>query len=216
MAAWAVLGMAWAVRGRNSRRIGAWAMGFGSFTLMACEMILLLAFQSFCGYLYYKLALILAALMLGMASGAALGTRQLPRAGPRMLAWIHASLAAYAAGFALFLHWLGTTALGPSAWIEVAFLLLAAAIGGGIGFEFPAANRIHLKGAAARSRRGGAIYVVDLLGSALGALLVGLWALPVLGAGATLAILAALNAVVALGAAISGRREGGRSPLVLF
>ena len=216
LAALVVLGMAWAVRDKGSRRIGAWAMGLGSFTLMASEMILLLAFQSFCGYLYHELALILAALMLGMAVGAAFGTRHLPRSGPRTLAWIHASLAAYAAGFALFLHWLGTTALDPSAWIEVAFLLLAAAIGGGIGFEFPAANRIYLKNDFAHSRRGGAIYVVDLLGSGLGALLIGLWALPVLGAGATLAILAALNAVVALVAAISGRREACRSLLALF
>lgn len=207
LAGLAGLGMAWAARGRNSRRLGAWAMGLGSFSLMACEMILLLAFQSFCGYLYYKLALILAALMLGMAVGAALGTRLLPRADRRTLAWIHASLAAYAVAFALFLHGLGTAALDSSAWMEGAFLLLAAAIGGLVGFEFPAANRIYLKDVAATSRRGGAIYAVDLLGSALGALLIGLWALPVLGAGATLAILAALNLAAAIGMAIHRRFE---------
>ena len=52
---------------------------------------------------------------------------------------------------------------------------------------------------AAHSGRGGAIYAVDLFGSGLGALLIGLWALPVLGAGTTLAILAALNGIVAMG-----------------
>ena len=207
LAGLAALGMAGAVRGRGARRLGAWAMGLGSFSLMACEMILLLAFQSFCGYLYYKLALILAALMLGMALGAALGTRHLVRADRRTLAWIHAALAAYAAVFALFLHWLGTAALGASAWMEGAFLLLAAAIGGLVGFEFPAASRIDLKAAAENSRRGGAIYAVDLLGSALGALLIGLWALPVLGANATLAILAALNFAAALGMAMARQRE---------
>ena len=198
LAGLAALGMAWAVRGKGARRIGAWAMGIGSFSLMACEMVLLLAFQSFCGYLYYRLALILAALMLGMAAGAALGTRQLPRTGLWTLVWIHALLAAHAAGFALFLRWLGNAADRPAAWIEGAFLLWAAAIGGLVGCEFPAASRLDLKDAA-HSGRGGAIYAVDLFGSGLGALLIGLWALPVLGAGTTLAILAALNGIVAMG-----------------
>ena len=54
----------------------------------------------------------------------------------------------------------------------------------------------------------------DLAGSCLAALLIGLWALPVLGSGATLALLAALNAAVA-GIAFRGDpawdiRSGGR------
>lgn len=203
-AAGLALGMARAVRGRGARRLGAWAMGIGSFTLMACELALLLAFQAFCGYLYYKLALILAALMLGMAAGAALGTRRIGRAQPRTLAGIHALIAAHAAGLALFMRFLGSAAPGPSAGMEGAFLLLAAAIGGLVGFEFPVANRMYLAGEAENGRKGGVIYGVDLAGSSLGALLVGLWALPVLGVGATLAILAALNAAVAVIATLPG------------
>jgi hypothetical protein len=81
-AALAAAGMAWATRGRRTRRIGPWALGIGSFSLMAIEMILLLAFQSFCGYLYHWLALILAALMLGMAAGDGAGrARESSRAG---------------------------------------------------------------------------------------------------------------------------------------
>jgi len=55
---------------------------------------------------------------------------------------------------------------------------------------------IHLAGKP--SGRTGTIYAVDLAGSCLGALLVSLWALPVLGAGSTFLLLAGLNAAVAL------------------
>lgn len=206
-AALAAAGMAWAGRAKNPRRIGAWAMGIGSFTLMAVELTLLLAFQAFCGYLYYRLALILAALMLGMAAGTAWGTRRIAQARFRTLAGVHALLAAHAAVFALFLRWMEAAAPGPSVWMEGAFLLLAAAIGGLVGFEFPAANRIYLAGAAETGRNTGAIYGVDLAGSCLAALGIGLWALPVLGSETTLAILAALNGIVAAGIAKARRAD---------
>ncbi len=203
-AALVALGMALAAGGRGERRIGAWAMGIGSFTLMACELALLLAFQTFCGYLYHKLALILAALMLGMALGAALGARRIGRARTRTLAGIHALIAAYAAGFALAIRAMESAAPGAAPWMEGAFLLWAAAIGGLIGFEFPLANRIYLADEEENSRKSGVIYGVDLAGSCLAALLAGLWALPVLGAEAMLAILAALNAVAAIIARFPG------------
>ena len=125
------------------------------------------------------------------------------------MAGIHALIAAHAAGFALFMRFLGSAAPGPSAGMEGAFLLLAAAIGGLVGFEYPVANRMYLAGEAENGRKGGVIYGVDLAGSSLGALLVGLWALPVLGVGATLAILAALNAAVAV---IATRLGSARHP----
>ena len=206
-AALAAAGMAGAGRGKNARRIGAWAMGVGSFTLMAAELTLLLAFQAFCGYLYYRLALILAALMLGMAAGTVWGTRRIAHARFRTLAGVHALLAAHAAVFALFLRWMEAAAPGPSAWMEGAFLLLAAAVGGLVGYEFPAANRIYLAGAAETGRNTGAIYGADLAGSCLAALGIGLWALPVLGSETTLAILAALNGIVAAGIAKMRRAD---------
>ena len=183
-------------RRRHARRIATWGMGIGSFTLMGGELALLLAFQIFCGYLYYKIALILAALMLGMAVGAAWSVRCLVRASPRILAGLHATAAACAAGLAGFAILLGSASPAPSPMLEAAFLLGAAAIGAVAGAEFPVANRIHLAGAA-DPRRSGVVYAVDLLGSCLAALAVGLWALPVLGIAPTLGLLAALNAGVA-------------------
>ena len=82
--------------------------------------------------------------------------------------------------------------------MEGAFLLLGALIGGLIGFEFPVANRIYLGDGEENLRQAGDLYGVDLAGSCLGALWIGLWALPALGVGGTLVALAALNAAVAL------------------
>lgn len=184
-------------RRRHAHRIGAWAMGVGSFTLMGCELALLLAFQIFCGYLYYKIALILAALMLGMAVGTAWSAQSPGRAGPRTLAALHAVAAACAAGIAGFTWFLASKSFGPSLWLEIAFLFWAAAIGGFVGVEFPVANRIFLAGTE-DPRRAGVVYGVDLVGSCVAALAIGLWALPVLGMAATLLLLAVLNAGVAL------------------
>lgn len=204
--------MAWACRGRRAHRIGPWAMGIGSFSLMACEMSIILAFQVFYGYIYHQLALLISALMLGMAAGTALGTRILGRTGPWTLAGLHAGIAIYAAGWLAFTRFLGAGFLGRPAWIEWAFLALAAAIGGVVGFEFPVANRVYLGDGARGPRQGGAIYAVDLAGSCIGGLCIGLWALPVLGTGATLAILAALNAAVAILAATARSPESVRRP----
>lgn len=197
-AALVVVAMGFSIRGRGTRRLGAWAMGIGSFTLMACELVLLLAFQVFCGYLYYKIALILAALMLGMALGTALGTRIPGGARPWMLAGIHGLLAIYAAGLAGSLRLWDSTATGGSPGIEWAILLMAGVVGGLVGLEFPVANRIYLDGAAEDARQAGVIYGVDLMGSCVAALAIGFWALPVLGLIATVLLLAALNAATAL------------------
>ena len=45
------------------------------FTLMALEVLLLLGFQAIYGYVYQQLALLVAAVMMGMALGSWLGLR---------------------------------------------------------------------------------------------------------------------------------------------
>ena len=193
----AALAMALAVRGRRAHRLGPWGMGLGSFSLMAGELVLLIAFQAHCGYLYYKLALILAALMAGMAAGTALGTRSLARAGPGTLAALHALAAVGGVALALFLGRLETAGSGSESGAQFAFLIWAAVLGGLGGYEFPVANRIYLAGRPAGRGRVGVVYAVDLAGSCAAAVLVGLWTLPVLGMRTTLVLVAGLNLAAA-------------------
>jgi spermidine synthase len=172
------------------------AMGTGSFSLMACEVVIILAFQVFYGYLYYRLSLIIAGLMLGMAMGTWAATTVLWREHRRSLQFIHGGIAAYCLLFIFVTRFLAATPVKYSVAIEMVFLLLAAAIGALVGFEYPIANKLYLEHSGGNSRRAGVIYGVDLVGSCLGALLTGVWMLPVLGITKTMIVLIVLNAMV--------------------
>ena len=185
----------------------AFAMAVGSFTLMACEVIIILAFQVFCGYLYYRIALIIAVLMLGMTMGTRFATDSLDRKGPRTLAGIHALAIAFCLGLALVSKLLSFAPNLPSSVAQAMFLLMAAVIGGLIGFEFPVANKLYLARCGFDERKTGVIYGVDLLGSCIGALLVSMGMLPVIGSLQTLGVVALLNGLVLLLVAKDLRRE---------
>ena len=178
------------------------AMGVGSFTLMACEVVIILAFQVFYGYLYYRLSLIIAGLMLGMSMGTWAATHVLAREHRRSLPLIHGGIATYCLLFIFVSQFLAATPVKYSVAIEMVFLLLAAAIGAFVGFEYPVANKLYLERCGGDLRKAGVIYGVDLVGSCLGALFTGVWMLPVLGITETMIVLIGLNCAVA---AIAGR-----------
>ena len=83
--------------------------------------------------------------------------------------------------FIFISRFLAATPVKYSVAIELVFLLLAAAIGALVGFEYPIANSLYLEQRNGDSRKAGVIYGVDLVGSCLGALFAGVWMLPALG-----------------------------------
>ena len=174
------------------------AMGAGSFSLMACEVSIILAFQVLYGYLYYRLSLIIAGLMLGMAMGTWAATHALGRDHRRSLPLIHGGIASYCLLFIFVIRLLAATTVKYSVVIELVFLLLAAVIGLLVGFEYPIANSLYLEQKKGDSRNAGVIYGLDLVGSSLGALFAGVWMLPALGITETMIILMLLNTVVAV------------------
>jgi spermidine synthase len=68
-------------RGQRARA-AACSMAATGFTLMALEIILLLAFQSIYGYLYHQLAILIALFMAGIAVGSWLGLRPIRGTSP--------------------------------------------------------------------------------------------------------------------------------------
>lgn len=204
----ALLGLARLFSQSRPQRWGLWCMGAGSFTLMAFELVILLAFQSFYGYLYHQLALLLAVLMAGMTAGAMMGVRWGGRHSWRALQGIHLLVAVVAVGLLLWLRGMTQeTQVATRAGMGM-FFVWAFGAGALAGFEFPMANRLYAGASGQRGRRGGVVYAVDLFGSCLAALGLGLWALPVLGATTTLGLLAFFNA--ALTAALPGGGPRGR------
>jgi len=175
-------------------------MAVAGFSLMAAEIIIIYAFQVFYGYLYYKIGLIITALMAGMAIGIWLGTRKISKAKINYLITIHALIILLCLVFLLGSWFLFRTLPRPSLVIEIIFLCGGALIGAIVGFEFPIINKLYLKQKPRpkRARQAGIIYGADLLGSCLGASLVSIFIIPIFGIFQTLILLVILNIFILL------------------
>jgi spermidine synthase len=79
------------------------------------------------------------------------------------------------------------------------------------GTHFPLANRLLLSEWEQVGRTAGWLYAVDLLGSTLGSLLVGLVLIPVVGVLQSLVVLALFN-LTALAVLLPGLRQGKAGP----
>jgi len=170
------------------------------FTMMALQIIILLAFQILYGYLFYKLGLILTSFMIGLAIGAWVAVKTLLRFKNERRVFIIAQvvLCAYLLVLPLFftvlshskqiaLLWLGSNAAFPL------FSISAGLIG---GFQFALANKIYLVDEKKLGRTGGLSYGTDLLGSFAGAVLTGALLIPVLGIPKTCFFLVLTNLLV--------------------
>lgn len=199
-APWIALGLGLALVGLAVRRrpgplylCQVLVMGLST---MALEILVLVLYQIRWGSLYRQLGLLIAAFMVGMAAGSALGTRLGAggRQGRLLLAAFQGGLAALAA---LLAFWLSRGPDLAPAWDAAAqagyvLLLVAAGFGGGGIFALGAAQwQIERPGAAPR---GGVLYAADLLGATLGTLGVSLLVLPVWGILPALYGVAVLNA----------------------
>jgi spermidine synthase len=167
------------------------------FTGMAFNMVLILAFQSLFGYVYQIIALIIAAFMLGLAIGNTIISRLMNRVSNNKLLFIklESMILAYSilvpVVLIIFHANLGQPAI--SILVQVVILILSVIPGILVGAEFPLANKIYLRDAEPVGRVGGMLYACDLVGAWVGALLVGIWLIPVLGIISTCILIACLK-----------------------
>ncbi len=179
VAALVLMALAWGLRRSSSRFLVPVAvMGF---TTIVVEVATFIAFQANFGYVYGKIALLLASFMAGLVIGAVLGRRR-KRPG-------RADLLLVQAGFVLLLL---TTrgALSGVGGEPVPFALLAA-FGILSGFLFVSANRLVLR----QTPHPGLGYGVDLIASFAGAILASALLIPLFGVPALILRLALLNAL---------------------
>ncbi len=191
---------------RSALRGSCLVMGFSE---MALSVVVILVFQIFYGYLYFQLALLIAMNMLGMALGGRYMLRRMQGLSrPWNVLWM------IQAGMSLYcLIFLGAVSLLYPAhpqlrlpWaMELGFSLWA--MGAGIlgGLHFPLAGKLYLLGGCRAGRGGGVVYGMDLAGSAVGAVAVGLLLLPVAGVTRTLILIACWN-LLAVGVLLAVRR----------
>ncbi len=152
--------------------------GFG----LVVELLVLLAFQSACGYLYHALGGLMAAFMAGLAVGAAvLSTRE---ADARAFRRLLIGGAATAASVSALLPGLLDAVVAAPRFASIVLALVLVLTGSLVGAMFPVASALY-RGERSIAAAGGAIYAADLAGSAGAALAAGVIAVPVLGAANT-------------------------------
>jgi len=164
------------------------------FTAMTTNLVLLIEYQSACGALYERLAVMSALFMLGIAVGTSIVGRLAPSLG-RPAAAASAILVGTAL-FALALTWiLWLVEHWPASAQQVAFAILFCSAGTCLGATFPASAEALLRASpGATARAGGIMDATDHLGAAVGALLTGTLILPAIGAFTTLSFVALLAA----------------------
>jgi spermidine synthase len=155
---------------------------------ISAEVILIVLFQVFYGYIYGWIGAIIAAYMLGLAVGT-LGYLKIPvlrRKPLAVLARVELVMAVY---FAIMI----AVALTEPPLVNMIIPVLV--FGGGLmgGLHFP------LSIAIISRERAGFVYGIDLIGSSLGALMTAMILIPVLGIVFTLAIFGLMNLFVGVG-----------------
>jgi spermidine synthase len=196
--------------GRHPARIAGFSVATMGLTMIGMEILLLLAFQAMYGYVYQRLALVIAGFMGGLACGAWLARGTETAASDKKASFVSGDLHRLKSvlresrrPFSFFplircreLAWLQTAAVLLPIVVYVCLglvpiPLLAILCGLLGGLQFPTASRIFLHSF-------GALYGLDLAGSCVGAILFSAYLVPVYGFRETALLLAMINLVPAL------------------
>ncbi len=194
----------------------AGCVGTMGFTLMALEVLLLLGFQAIYGYVYQQLALLVAAVMMGMALGSWLGLRSIGRRDRvncvtlRVLAIVQviAALSPLLL-YGFFLMCARTKSQAGLFLIgDVLFPVVALLCGTLGGYQFPLASNLFFAGRKdASPQNTGSLYAADLLGACVGAVILSAYLVPVFGFLKAATLIVVLNLATALLAFMAASRE---------
>jgi spermidine synthase len=157
-------------------------------TGMIFNLAIIFTFQTFYGYLYRQIGLLIAIFMFGVALGSLLVTQRLERIRKDSILFLRMEI-----GIILFSLLFPFVFSVPSQYLEtptvsllmyVVFLVMSFLSGAGIGLQFPLATKIYLGTPEMGETFGhaaGLLYGADLLGGFLGGLFGGILLLPILG-----------------------------------
>ncbi|MGA3009248.1 MAG: hypothetical protein ABSD72_03210 [Terracidiphilus sp.] len=192
-------------REQRARAAAAYCMAATGFTLMALEILLLLAFQSIYGYVYHQLAILIALCMAGIAVGSWLAMRRIhcgKQSACRAVANTQFLLAFSAPALMLLVSLLAKISGTAENWLAAQCVFPALAALSGIlgGYQFPMATEVYLQGSNGQ-RSLGVLYSIDLLGGCAGALALSGYLIPVFGFWKTAWLCAAVNLAPAILAA---------------
>lgn len=184
--------------------VGA-AVGVTGISEIIFQVTVLVGFQVIYGYLFYRLGIMVAAFMIGLAAGSFWLWRggQLPA--DRAWAWflrVHVAILLYP----IFLPLLFRLQI-PSGF----FMFLPAVAGFLGGLEFPLAVRLWERSGRGVGRAAGTLYALDLSGACVGAAVVSPFLIPVLGLVGICWWTALLNACTLVFLILPSHRTGKRA-----
>ena len=189
---------------KSNKKILWLSMATAAFSLMTIETLLIFSFQSFYGYIYYYLSILITTFMLGLSIGTYLGTyfssKNIHKK-IKLVALLHLLIISYGIFLFLFFKWNIMEKINWFFGKNILFPLLAIFIGGIIGYEFAIINSIYFASNNSYNKTNskphpGFIYSADLIGAFVGAFFTSLFFVPNLGTEYTLFILILINGLV--------------------
>ncbi len=183
-------------------------------TMIGLEVLLLLGFQAIYGYVYHRLAILIALFMTGMALGS-WGRLRVSSRSSRAIALpvglmqlaVLQILAALSPVFLYLFLYSFAGVRNPNMLIlasQILFPALALCAGALGGYEFALASEVFFVDAAAHRTSMGVLYAVDLIGACVGALVLSAFLIPLFGFLKAAIFIAAANLVPAVLAAQVG------------
>jgi len=183
------------------------AIGFAGMTF---NIVLIFAFQVLYGYLYQELGVVSAAFMLGLALGGLFMSFAISRRikGVSALVKVESVIIAHSFLLPLSIMLLFLYASEQLLFSEIRFVFPVSNCVAGflVGLAFPLASEVCLKDSGQVGRVVGALYASDLFGGCVGALLSGVWLIPLLGVLETCLVVAMLNVVSLVLVLVSSRK----------
>lgn len=171
--------------------IGVYSMGF---TTMFCQILIVLSFQIVSGYVYTRIAVIVAAFMVGMGAAAIItGLRHRGAQRPATLVILQGGFVFVPLLILLALNQLKSPGAGFPHAADAVFMGLALLTGALGGTVFATASSIMTDLSPGRVDAGAIAYSVDLIGACLAGFTTGLFIVPALGIGQSAYAVAAAN-----------------------
>jgi spermidine synthase len=176
---------------------GLLAFAIMSFSMMAFQIIVLFSFQAIYGYIFYKIGLLIALFMAGLALGSFCASHSSFRLkGPLdQMVLICFLFCVFISTMPVVFCWLASVIRGPTPWLgaNLVFPLLSLVPGLFAGAQFVFTNKLCLGQEGEIGKVAGLTYGLDLLGSCCGALLTGIFLVPGLGIFGSCYAVAAIN-----------------------
>ncbi len=201
---WALAGAGAVVLVFLAGRMNAITFGIltGGFAASSVEVLLLISFQIIYGYVYFLTGVIISIFMAGLGLGAAAGSRDLRHRDIYSFILVQSSIACAALISPAVLGFVNSRS-DNTLLVHAVFVVAAFTFALFIGAEFALASRLQNGSVSTIASN---LYSVDLAGSAVGALLVTAYLVPLLGIAKVFYIAGALT-LFSVGVTIAGRKK---------